>query len=172
MADPARVMLGHPGPPGQDHAPDGSARHALQGRRQVRVAPAAVRRQAVAHRLARTPAQPSPGAAWLSACHVGQEDPHCRGSCRASVPSSPPPRRRPARWPPLHIHRSRVNNCLAPAWAQSLSDLLAAYRINGIWAGNWGVAPRVSRHAPWHRTAIRAYCTVHPQALYTAALCS
>jgi hypothetical protein len=71
MADPARVMLGHPGPPGQGHAPDGSARHALQGRRQVRVAPVAVRRQAVAHRLARTPAQPSPGAAWLSACqHV------------------------------------------------------------------------------------------------------
>ena len=26
-------MLGHPGPPGQGHAPDGSARHALQGRR-------------------------------------------------------------------------------------------------------------------------------------------
>jgi hypothetical protein len=69
MADPARVMLGHPGPPGQGHAPYGSARHALQGRRQVRVAPAAVRRQAVAHRLVRTAAQPRCGMA--SACqHV------------------------------------------------------------------------------------------------------
>ena len=62
-----------------------------------------------------------------------------------------------------------MDNCLAPAWAQSLPDLLAAHRINGIWAGNWGVAARVSRHVPWDRTAIRAYCTVHPQALYTAA---
>ena len=47
--------------------------------------------------------------------------------------------------------------------------LLAAHRINGIWAGNWGVAARASWHVPWDRTAIRAYCTVHPQALYTAA---
>jgi hypothetical protein len=42
--------------------------------------------------------------------------------------------------------------------------------INGVWAGDWGVAARVSRHVPWNRNAIRAYCTVHPQALYTAAL--
>ena len=62
-----------------------------------------------------------------------------------------------------------MDNCLAPAWAQSLPDLLAAHRINGIWAGNWGVAARASWHVPWDRTAIRAYCTVHPQALYTAA---
>ena len=37
-----------------------------------------------------------------------------------------------------NIHRSHVDNCLAPTWAQSLPDLLAAHRINGIWAGNWG----------------------------------
>ena len=39
----------------------------------------------------------------------------------------------------------------------------------GIWAGGWGVAASVSRPVPWHGTAIRAYRTVHPQALYTAA---
>lgn len=95
-------------------------------------------RQAVAHRLVRTAAQTSPGTA--SACqHVTSERKipivaeiaalrcrrHHRGDAlRAGLR--------------LNIHRSHVDNCLAPTWAQSLPDLLAAHRINGVWAGNWG----------------------------------
>ena len=87
-----------------------------------------------------------------------------------SPPALPPRRRRGAGRGPV-IHRSRVDNYLAPVRTRSLPDLLATQPANGICAGNrgWG-RQGLGGHVPWHRTAVRRICTVSSTSLVHSPL--
>ena len=112
------------------------------------------------------PARPGPYRSRLvpAKVPVSSSQP-CRAFAAAGAPTAATPRSRAV----TIIHRSRVDNYLAPVRTRSLPDLLAIQPANGICPGNrgWG-RQGLPAHVPWHRTAIRRICTVHRRVLCTA----
>ena len=116
----------HPAQAGQDHPrpgpPNLPAAHPVGG-------PGHDRAPCAPHRPGGRGAGHDQGesrAPWARRPHVSMSTPdrkiHRRGSCRASVPSPGTAATARERWPLTCIHRSRVDNFPAPAWAQSLPD--------------------------------------------------